>query len=371
LREDAPQERLIKEFLKMTNRIIRAGVIGYGMAGRIFHTAVLSSVEGMELGGIVQRKGDEAARAYPAVPIYRSVEAMLEDKSLELVVVATPNVSHMPLAKQLLEAGRNVVVDKPFALSTTDAAEAIVLAHKQGLVLSAYQNRRWDGDFLTVKKLIASGELGNLVSFESCYDRWRPQPRLDVWRENGGPGGGTLLDLGSHLVDQALNLFGLPTHLTAQVLTERAAARVDDAFEIRLQYPTHSVLLRGRCLAAIQRPRFLLHGTRGAFMKWGLDPQEEALKQGAKFTDAGFGLEPAAAWGTLTVDAEGTLVTRPVQTVAGDYRCYYANVRDAILGVAPLAVPGEDAWRSLRILELARESSQRGMTLPCDWSTAP
>jgi len=354
----------------MTNRKVRAGVIGFGLGGKIFHTAVVAAVDGMELGGIVQRKGDEAAEAYPGVPIYRSVEAMLEDKTLELIVVATPNDSHIPLTKQLLAAGRNVVVDKPFALTSSDVAEVIQLARKQKLLLSAYQNRRWDGDFLTVKKLLAVGEIGELVSFESSYDRWRPQPRLNVWRENGGPGGGTLLDLGSHLADQALSLFGPPTHITAQVLTERATAKVDDAFELRLQYPKHSVLLRGRCLAAIQRPRFLLHGTQGAFLKWGLDPQEDALKSGAKFTDKGFGEEPASAWGTLTVDAGGNMVTHPVQTLAGDYRGYYANVRDAILGIKPLAVPAEDAWRTIRLLELARESNQQGRTIECDWTMA-
>jgi predicted dehydrogenase len=355
----------------MTNRKIRAGVIGFGLGGKIFHAAVLAAVDGVELGGIVQRKGDEAAKAHPGVPIYRSVEAMLEDKSLELVAVATPNDSHIPLTKQLLSAGRNVVVDKPFALASAEVAEVIQLARKQKLLLSAYQNRRWDGDFLTVKKLLASGEIGNLVSFESCYDRWRPQPRLNVWRENGGPGGGILYDLGSHLVDQALSIFGLPSHITAHIRIERPLAVVDDCFEILLQYQDHTATLRGRNLAAIQRPRFLLHGTRGAFLKWGLDPQEDALKSGAKFSDKGFGEEPASAWGTLTTDADGNIVTRPVQTLAGDYRGYYANVRDAILGVEPLAVPAEDAWRTIRLLELARESSQQGRTIECDWTTAP
>src|SRR5271155_6160822 len=191
-------------------KCIRVGLIGFGFAGRIFHSNAIEAVEGLELAAIVQRSGTEAATAFPQVRILPSVEALLEDTSIRLVVVATPNATHLPIARQCLLADRDVVIDKPFALTSTEAAELIELARSRGRLLSVYQNRRWDGDFRTIRKLLDSELLGRLVMFESHYDRFRQLPRLHAWREHGGPGGGVLFDLGSHLGDQALVLFGGP-----------------------------------------------------------------------------------------------------------------------------------------------------------------
>ena len=218
-------------------KCIRVGLIGFGFAGRIFQSNVIEAVEGLELAAIVQRSGSEAAAAFPHAKIVPSVEALLEDTSIQLVVVATPNASHLPIARQCLLADRDVVIDKPFALSSEEAAELIQLARERQRLLSVYQNRRWDGDFLTVRKLLDSDQLGRLVKFESHYDRYRLAPRLHAWREDGSPGGGVLFDLGSHLVDQALVLFGVPQSVWASVRVEREGARSDDAFDLYLHYP--------------------------------------------------------------------------------------------------------------------------------------
>ena len=340
---------------------IRAGVIGFGLGGRVFHTAFINAVPGLSLDAIVQRKGDEAARAYPNATIYRSVEELLADKSIEIIAVTTSNDSHFTLGRQALNAGKHVVIDKPFTLTSAEAAELIALARERNLVLSAYQNRRWDGDFKTVRKLIDSTKLGRLVAFESHFDRFREAPRLEIWKENGAPGGGVLYDLGPHLIDQALTLFGAPEYVTADVRIDREHGITDDAFDIRLGYPQLTVLLRSTLTAVLPGARFTLHGTHGSYVKFGLDPQEDAIKRGTRIGSANWGEEPQSAWGTLKL-ADGSETRIP--TEAGDYRGYYENVRDAILGKAPLAVPAIDAWRTARIIELARESSLQRRTLP-------
>jgi scyllo-inositol 2-dehydrogenase (NADP+) len=368
--------------------MIRVGVVGFGLAGRIFHTAVIRAVEGLELAGIVQRSGTAAEKAYPGVTIFRSVEELLSDSTIRLVVVATPNASHYPIARQCLLADRDVVIDKPFALSSTEAAELIHLARERHRLLSVYQNRRWDGDFRTVRTLLGSGRLGRLVLFESHFDRYRPQANIGAWRENGEAGGGILLDLGAHLVDQALVLFGPPQAVWADVRTERDGARIDDAFDIRLFYaaarglegvvpdlpevsPALTVWLRATCIARDPGPRFTLNGTRGTFRKFGLDPQEDRLRAGDVFASVPWGADPEDLWGTLTEDVDGKPISSRVPTEHGDYRGYYANVRDALLGTAMLEVKPAEAWRTMRILEIALESSKQGRVQRCDWRAEP
>jgi scyllo-inositol 2-dehydrogenase (NADP+) len=342
---------------------IRAGVIGFGLAGRIFHTAVIAATPGLELACIVQRSGDAAAKAYPEVKIARSIEEMLGDESIRLVVVGTPSGDHYAHAAQCLKAGRNVVIDKPFTVTSEEARSLIELAQEKGVLVSAYQNRRWDGDFVTLKEVLASGVLGRVVTYESHFDRFREAPRLDVWRENGVPGGGLLLDLGPHLIDQAAALFGDPLTVSADVRTDRAGAVVDDAFDIQLKFSGGvTAWLRSSLTAFFKGPRFVVHGTKGSFVKWGLDPQEDALKAGAKFTDPGFGEEPESQWGELYLAGENGAgeTVKTVKTAAGDYRGLYANVRDAILGVGKLEVTPEQALRTTRLIELCRESSSLG-----------
>ncbi len=350
---------------------IRVGVVGFGLAGRVFHTVVVAATPGLELACVVQRSGDDAAKQYPQAKQARSVEELLGDISIQLVVVATPSYSHFELAKQCLHAQRHVVIDKPFTLTSAEAAELIHLAREKKLLLSAYQNRRWDGDFQTVQQVLAGGELGRIVSYEAHYDRFRVEPRLDVWRESGSPGGGTLFDLGPHCVDQALTLFGTPATITASVRMERDNAMVDDAWDIFLAYEQPhpmTALLRSTLTACTPGPRFVIHGTNGSFTKWGLDPQEDQIKAGMSFDAPGYGEDPESDWGELRICGGAT---RRVPTLKGDYRGYYANVRDALLGRAELAVKPAQAWRTTRLIELARESSAHGRRLKVDFSQEP
>src|ERR1700722_15107575 len=321
------------------------GVIGFGLAGKVFHAPFVSAVPGLKLEAIVQRKGDEAARAYPKIRILRSVNEALKDSAVQLIVVATPNETHFELAKQALLAGKHVVIDKPFAATSTEAKELKELAEKQGVVLVPFHNRRWDGDFRTVQRLLAEEAVGRLVTYESHMDRFRPLPRENTWKEGANSANGLLMDLGPHLVDQALTLFGPPIGITASVRKDRDLTEIEDAFDITLEYPRLRAHCRSSMLAADAAPRFLLHGTRGSYKKYGLDPQEPALVGGAKVPRMGEGewlAEPETQWGTLTVAPvpadPANLERTKVPTEPGDYRLYYANVRDAINGTAKLAV---------------------------------
>ena len=354
---------------------IGVAVIGFGLAGKVFHAPFVSAVPGLKLEAIVQRRGDEAAKAYPEARVLRSMDEALADPAIELIVVGTPNETHFDLAKQALVAGKHVVIDKPFAATSAEAKHLIDLATARGLVLAPYHNRRWDGDFVTVRKLLDQKAVGRLVTFESHFDRFRPLPREATWKEGGNPANGMLFDLGPHLVDQVLALFGAPQAITASVRKDRDSTEIEDAFDITLHYDRLLAHCRASMLACDAAPRFLLHGTRGSFKKYGLDPQEPALLSGAKVPRVGepgqWLAEAESEWGTLTVapnPAEPATLTRTrIQTEAGDYRGYYANVRDAVNGVAPLQVKPEDAYRVIRLLEMARESSSQGRTLPVNF----
>ncbi len=364
----------------MAEREIGVGVIGYGLGGRVFHAPFVNAVPGLKLVSILQRKGDEAAKAYPETKISRSLDEILGDKSIELVVVSTPNETHFVLAKHALEVGKHVVIDKPFAATSEEAKELGALAKSKGLLVIPFHHRRWDGDFLTVKKLLAEGAVGRLVTFESHFDRFRPTPRENTWKEAENPANGMLFDLGPHLVDQVLALFGAPEKITASVRADRDETAIEDAFDITLHYPgKNGKGLLAHCrtsyLACINAPRFLLHGTVGSFKKNGLDPQEPALVGGAKVPVMGspepWLQEKESAWGKLVVAPKPSdpaiLVDRQMKTELGDYRGFYANVRDAILGTAPLAVTAEDGYRVVKLLEMARESSAKGCTLKVEF----
>lgn len=352
--------------------MIRVGVIGFGMGGRVFHAPLISSVEGLELAAVMERTSNRAADRYPGIVTYHSVDAMLADSSIGLFVVTTPSGTHFEIARQALEAGRNVVVDKPMSATSAEVAQLMKLAAAKNVLLAPFHNRRWDGDFQTVRKVIHEGSLGRLVSFESRFDRWRPEiPKDRLWKENVATGGGTLLDLGSHLGDQALTLFGKPEAVSAEVLREREGTGSNDAFTIRLRYPGLSVMLGANSLSLPAGPRFHLRGTKGNYWKSGLDPQEAALIKITRIDDPAWGLEPPASWGTLNVGIDGGTVSKPVEPIPGDYRLYYAGIRDALLGKAPAPVQAIDAWRVARLLEWAAESSERRCEIVCDWSEEP
>lgn len=356
---------------------IHTAVLGYGLGGRVFHAPFVAAVPGLELTGIMQRNGDTAAQAYPQARIYRDPEDVFTDRQIDLVVVSTPNETHFSLAARALRAGKHVVIDKPFATTSAQALELIEIANAAGKLVAPFHNRRYDGDFLTMRKLLGAGTLGRVVTVESRFDRFRPLQRPNSWKETGGFVNGLLSDLGPHLVDQALALFGLPEAITASVRSDRDQTEIDDAFDIVLHYKNDDGRpFRYSChatmLCADEGSRFALHGTHGSYRKFGVDPQEAALVAGARpprLGDAAPWLdEPETAWGTLTVAANRTepvtISRAPYPTERGDYRAFYANVRDAILGSGPLAISAEDGCRVIRLLELARDSSERQATLP-------
>src|SRR5438067_4819354 len=257
--------------------MLRIGLIGFGMAGRVFHAPLISSVDGLELAAVVERHGNQATQRYPSVKIYRSLEDLLADASIDLVVVATPSGTHFQVASQVLAAGKHAVVDKPIALISGEIAQLIELARANSKLLIPFHNRRWDGDFLTVQKLLHEHQLGRVVHIESRFDRWNPGATRRPWKDDPAQGGGVLLDLGTHLVDQALVLCGKPLAVSADVLRERYDEGSDDAFTIRLRYEKCFVTLGANALSAPAGARFHLRGTRGNFRKKGVDPQEAAL----------------------------------------------------------------------------------------------
>jgi scyllo-inositol 2-dehydrogenase (NADP+) len=348
--------------------MLRVGLIGFGLAGQAFHAPMIRGVRGMELACILERHSDNAKNRYPEVRVARTLDELLSDGSIELCVVATPNDSHFSYTQACLEAGRHVVVDKPFTPTMKQAQQLVALAADRKRVLTVYQDRRWDGAFLTVKKLIRSGTLGNVAEYEARFDRFRLDPKPNAWRENPDfPGAGVLWDLGPHLIDAALVLFGEPESMSAAALCQRPTSTVDDAFDVFMQYRLLRASLRARIIAYAPGPHLLIHGTEGSFIKFGMDPQEEILRSpncpdGLDW-GANWGEEPEERWGTLSRVNERP---RKIPTERGDYRGFYANVRDAIENGSPLDVTPEQALRTMRGLLLAHKSSREGRVVRWD-----
>lgn len=341
---------------------IRVGLIGFGLAGEVFHAPLIAATPQMELASIVTSDPGRQTRAresHPGVAILPDVEALWTDAAEhDLVVIATPNRFHVPLAQTALRSGLPVVIDKPMAPTAAEAGRLVQEAEARSLLLTVFQNRRWDGDFLTVRRLLTEGTLGDVVRFESRFERWRPSVRHEAWRERSEPeeAGGLLFDLGSHLIDQAVQLFGLPRRVYAEVDRRRPSAAVDDDVFVALEHG-HGVRshLWMNVMAAIRDPRMRVLGLNGTFQKHHLDMQEESLARGMRPGDAGWGLEPVERWGVLsTGDRTGAIETEP-----GAYQEFYARVAAALRG-GPLPVDPHDAVDVLRIIEAAFESARLG-----------
>jgi len=345
--------------------VINVGLVGYGLAGRVFHAPVIQSVPGLRLKKVVERHADESSKRYPEVEVVRNVAALLKDDEIDLVVITTPNTSHFENARDALLAGKHVVVEKPFTNTSAEALKLIDLAKQQNRMISVHQNRRWDGDFQTVKRLLDQKLLGRLVEYESHFDRFRNTRQPGAWREEDGPGTGILFDLGSHLIDQAQVLFGLPQSITADIRIQRDFARTPDNFELILHYEGLKVTLKAGMLVREPGPRFILHGTEGSFVKYGLDVQEDALKQGVTPGAPRWGEEPEELWGTLKTQIGELHMDGRIETIPGSYQSYYENLVKAINGEAELIVKPEEAMNTIRIIELAMESSQKRATIPC------
>ena len=339
---------------------LRVGLVGFGFAGRVFHAPVIRAVAGLRLAAIVQRHGEPDPR-YADTEFVRSVDELLT-RPLDLIVVATPNTSHHPIAKQCLRAGHHVVVDKPFTLTLAEAEELVQLAKHQRRIVTVYQDRRYTGDFATVQQVVSEGAVGRVVSYESHFDRFRPELKTGAWREQKLPGSGVWFDLGPHLFDQALLLFGVPEAIGADIRVERDGAVVDDAFDVTLYYPNARANLRASMMRAPLGPTWIVNGTKGSFVKYGMDPQEAALKEGRTPDEPDWDSESPELYGKLiTLDA-----TRTVPTLRSSFARYYENVRDVLMGKAEPAVTPAWSLDVMRGLVLAALSSERRHILPWD-----
>lgn len=339
---------------------IRVGLIGYGYASKTFHAPLIAGTPGMALAAVSSSDAAKVHADWPAVPVVSEPKHLFNDPNIDLIVIPTPNDTHFPLAKAALEAGKHVVVDKPFTVTLSQARELEALAKSLGRVLSVFHNRRWDSDFLTVKTLLGEGTLGEIVFFESHFDRFRPQVR-NRWREQAGPGSGIWYDLAPHLLDQAVNLFGLPVSMTVDLAQLRPGAQTTDYFHAVLSYPQRRIVLHGTMVAAAESARYIIHGTRGSYVKFGLDPQEDRLKNGERLPQEDWGYDMRDGVVTRTEGEE--LVEETLLTSPGNYPAYYAAIRDVLNGTGENPVPASQAIQIMELIELGIESAKHRATL--------
>jgi predicted dehydrogenase len=340
------------------DKTIRVGLIGYGYAGKTFHAPLIESVPGLELAVIGSSKREILKEKYPDAVVCSAEEVPTHPK-VDLVVIASPNESHFPLAAAAMRAGKDVVVDKPFTVTLAEARSLAEIAEKHNRLLSVFHNRRWDSEILATKAILEAGVLGEISHYESHIDRFRPVVR-QRWREDPGPGAGLWFDLGPHLIDQALHLFGLPHAVNASFGILRKGGRTDDWAHVQLIYDHMRVVLHASLLVSGGGPRSVLHGTRGSWAKFGADVQEQQLKDGMLPTDPAFGHDPSPS--VVYDGATGSQTEVPSPT--GNQLGYYSAIRDAILGKGPVPVPAKDAVACMAILETSFESGARGQVLP-------
>ncbi len=339
-------------------KTIRTGLIGYGFAGKTFHAPLLRSVPGIELALIASSRPERVHADLPGIAVNADARDVATHPELDLIVIASPNDSHFPLAQAALLAGKHVVIDKPFTVTLADARALVALAEKENRLLSVFHNRRHDSEYLAAKAVLDSGVLGEIAHHELHIDRFRPNVR-QRWREDVGPGAGLWFDLGPHLIDQSLQLFGLPESVNANFGILRAGGQTDDWAHIQLNYDRLRVSLHTTLLAADPGPRAILHGTRGSWIKQGADVQEPQLIAGMMPGDPGYGIDPDP--GILIDGATGE--RKEIRAPAGDQSLYYAGIRDALLGRAPSPVPPIQALAVMAVLEATFESGAQGRTL--------
>lgn len=348
---------------------LRVALIGFGNAGRIFHAPLISGVPGLHLATVSSSKPQTVLAEWPDVRVVANPQAAFDDPAVDLVVIATGNESHYPLARLALQAGKHVVVDKPCTVTLAQTNDLLQLAQSVGKVLTVFQNRRFDADFLALQQVLERGDLGRIVHFESHFDRYRPVVP-DRWREQDLPGSGLWFDLGSHLVDQALQLFGMPEDLLLDTAVQRDGAQVNDYFHAQLRYqhthPGLRVVLHASALVPTLGPRFVVHGTRGSFVKYGLDGQEDALKAGARpHLDDLQNWGKDAQAGTLTVYHQAWTQTSAGPDLAGNYLQYYAGLRDYLRGQAPSPpVTPVQVAQVMQLLTLGEQSAREGRFVP-------
>lgn len=350
---------------------IRVGIVGFGVSGRVFHAPFLHTMSDMyELCSVVERHTNEAEKIYRNIKTVRSTDELFDDPNIDLVVITTSNDLHYSLSKQALEKGKHVVVEKPMTIRSSEALELIELAKKTNLIICPYQNRRYDSGYRTIRQIIERKLLGNeILDCEIHFDRYRPELKSgNVWRERNEPGAGILYDLGSHLIDQTLSLFGQPQSITADVRTQRSVAHIDDCFDLRLDYGYLRVTLKASMLVREMGPRYVLHGAKGSFIKYGDDIQENVLRTGTMPNESSdWGKEPKENDGLLhTETIDGRIIKENYSTLSGNYGLFYQQLYQAIVHGKSLDIRPEDGYNVIRIIELALQSSREKRTVQCD-----
>jgi predicted dehydrogenase len=347
-------------FLSMQANPIRVGLIGYGFSGKTFHAPLIRAVPGLSLDAVASSDPKKVQLDLPGVAIYEDPFALARTENIDVVVIATPNTSHAPLARAALAAKKHVVIDKPFTLDLVEARDLIAQSKMMGLVLSVFHNRRWDSDFLTVRQAIKQGMVGAVIHYESHIDRFRPEVR-NRWRENGGPGSGVWFDLGPHLVDQALQLFGLPDRVQANLARQRPDSRTDDWAHVVLEFGAQRAILHASMVAAGGTSRFIVHGDAGSIVKRDVDLQEKQLLSGMRPGEAGWGEDPNAL---IAYDRSGE--QRIVPATRGDQRLYYAGLVEALNGSTAGWVTPIQALAVMAVVEAAVDSarSRNSVELP-------
>lgn len=340
------------------SRTIQVGLIGFGLSGRYFHAPFLTVNPHFTITKVVERHRNEAEAFDSSIQTVRSHNELLTDPAIDLIIVSSPNDTHFEYAKAALEAGKHVLIEKPFANTSEQARELLDLAKQKGLVAIPYQNRRYDADFLTIQQVLRENHLGEVVEYECRYDRYRPDI-VNSWKEKEPEGGGNLFNLGSHLIDQAVALFGIPEAVSGDIRIIRKGGILDDYFDVRLIYPDKRVILKSSMLAVDNSLRYIIHGTKGSFIKHGLDIQEETQRKNILPNTPDWGAEPDNQYGALTT-SEGRF-TFPSQP--GNYHHFYNNLYRAIVGEIPQEVSPEQAIAVIRIIELANESSRQKKVL--------
>jgi len=348
------------------DRQINTALVGFGMTAKVMHVPFLVTNPKYKVTAVLERHKSESVHLFPEAEIVRSIDALLQRPELELVIITTPNESHFTYAQQALQAGKHVVLEKPFTITSADAAQLVQLAKETKKILSPFHNRRYVADFRTMQQIMQQSLLGDVHTFEGHFDRYRPKPKPNAWREEDKPGSGILYDLGPHLIDQVLCLFGLPRTITADIRRQRSFSVVDDAFDLRLDYGFLTAILRAGMLVREPGPRYQLHGTRGSFLKWGEDVQEALLKEGVLPRAADWGTEPQEQYGLLHTETGDETVRKHYPSLPGHFGLYYQHLYETIVHGAPLKELPEHGYNTIKLIELAFESSRQQRTLPCE-----
>lgn len=337
---------------------VGVALLSFGMSGRVFHAPFIEAHPGFTLVGSWERSNKSIQQFYPQVKSYASLESLLADERVDLVIVNTPTYTHYELTKKVLEAGKHAVVEKAFTATAAEAMELKALAEKMNSKLSVFQNRRWDSDFKTVKHIVDRGVLGNLVEVSFSYDRFNPNLSPKLHKEVPRPGAGVVHDLGPHLIDQALYLFGMPEAVFADISITRPASRVYDYFEILLYYPSWRVRLRAGYFVREPAPSYIIHGTKGSFLKTRADVQEADLQAGKKPLNPDWGVEPKQEQGLLHTEVDGKIIRERIESLPGNYMEYYEGIYQALVHDKQLPVTALDGVQVMRVIDAAFASSE-------------